>query len=247
MTTALNSLLIFFFAKHERRSASVHCARGAAQPTQHAWSLLGLLYSPYRHAQDLLDRNIYSSRLQQLQTAWNSNKTYTIRLHALSFQTTVRCSALAKTATVFFLLQVVLVLPAVITHILPALCLYGWILLAAYALWCLGREVFLGMLGAALAKRAASSIIQSDRDDVLIVFRHLSHLLSMILQRCIFIFIMQTLFNYAALFYIYGDGTNEDYFGIVSHEFRLRSQSYCFFNSLPTTAVRGTIMLLSWL
>ena len=247
-TTSITSLWIFFMTKKERRTAAAH--RAALQPhppRDLSWSLRNLYSLPYRHLMDLLDDSTFSSRLQQLRHAWRSDKVVVLKLGdglregGLRFR--VGCATLARFVTAFLAVQVLIVIPPLLSHLIPACALYGWIVLCGTALSLLSRWLMHSLILSRDAVMGPGIESNSGRDDIRVVLRDLSHLLTKILQRFAFIWMMQTLFNYAALWFA---DPSHDYFGVVSHEFDLRSQSYCFLFKLTNTRVRGTIMLLSW-
>lgn len=250
VSTSVISLWIFFTSKKERRTA-------AHQPRDLSWSLFNLAATPYRHLLDLLDESTFASRLQQLRHAWRSDKVVVLKFggelpEGGGYQISFGSATLARCVAVFLTAQVLIFLPPLLSHIIPAFFLYGWIVLCGAALLRLSSLLMHSMILSRNAVIGLSSGGPSHRgsDDIVVVLRHLSHLLSKILQRFVFLWMLQTTFIYAALWYARNkDADNTvNYFGVVLDEFALRSKSYCFFfEGLNKTRVRGTIMLLSWL
>jgi hypothetical protein len=131
---------------------------------------------------------------------------------------------------VFFLPLLLLVAPF-LTHILPAATLYLWtiylfvLLLINFKLVLLQSLKFFGM----------SAAYQSYHLELFVE----------VFFRFFFIFFCHTLYDLAAL--VYMDGLSpQAYIGALSQDWRLRSQSQCFFNDAPKTS-RGLVALFSWL
>jgi hypothetical protein len=197
---------------------------------------------PARHVSKLLDDTRFSSRLLQLKRAWQDDER-TVSWRVCSFEGQFKVSFLAKAITLFLSLLVVIMIPPFLTHIVPGVLLYGWILVVGLVVFQFSKFVFSTVVLPMFAFGGKVSNTQEARD-LRVVMRHVWHLLSKVLQRFVFIFLMQTLFNYSALYY----GGRDEYLVVVGHEFNLRSQSYCFFTKgMQETKLRGTLMLLSWL
>jgi ankyrin repeat protein len=257
VSTAINSIFVFFWTVKPLRNVAQGARREMAKSSvtnllasdrsgeeESSWEKLvrrswALWSHPAKRVRKLLDDERFSSRLLQLKRAWQDERALSWRIS--SFQGQVKVSFLARVITLFLAVQVVIMIPPFMTHILPGVLLYGWILLVALVLFQLAK-FFLRTAVLPMFAFGKVSNMQEARD-LRIVMRHVWHLLSKVLQRFVFIFLMQTLFNYSALYY-----DRDEYLKVVEHEFNLRSQSYCFFTKgIQETELSGTIMLLSWL
>jgi len=257
VSTAINSILVFFWtvkplrngagARRELAKSSVSNLVAVENSEEETWMKVGrrrvwaLWCYPARHVSKLLDDTRFSSRLLQLKRAWQDDgRTVSWRVGSLKGQ--LKVSFLARVVTLFLSFQVAIMIPPFLTHIVPGVLLYGWILVVGLVLFQFAKFVFSTVVLPMFAFGGKVSNTQEARD-LRVVMRHVWHLLSKVLQRFVFIFLIQTLFNYSALYY-----GRDEYLFVVGHEFNLRSQSYCFFTKgMQETKLRGTLMLLSWL
>jgi hypothetical protein len=133
---------------------------------------------------------------------------------------------------VFLALPFAVLLPPLLTHILPAAALYLWLVVCVIACLLLAMAVQSGELPLSIAPvRALSPTLRA----YFVAFG------TELVCRFVFIFVLQTTFNYAALFY--ADPTG--YTQVISTDLRLRSQTECFFQ-LSTHTSRGWALLLSF-
>ena len=268
VSTSTNSLLSFFLktkkksigqrghatqsitdsAKVERdytTSDSAAESSNASEPEKR--SMLDFLSSRYhKHLAwhfDPKQRDQFS-RSQQLVRAWFSKDEFKLPLME---SRTLKYSSIAKFTTFVFVSQLLFVVPPLITHILPGIGMYGLLLLAPFGILKLGRRMFCWTDEKRSKNASRRPVRQPLKNGLETAFEHTIYLLSRVFQRFVFIFVMQTLFNYMNVVYFPPPDLPSQYFGVIEYEFNLRSQTACFLTRLSDTQVRSTLMLLSWL
>jgi hypothetical protein len=137
---------------------------------------------------------------------------------------------------VFLALPFAVLLPPLLTHILPAVALYYWLVVCVLASLRLAMAVRSGELPLSFLDRLAPVRALSPKLRAYFVAFGTE-----LVGRFVFIFVVQTTFNYAALFY--ADPTG--YAQVISTDLRLRSQTQCFFQH-STESSRGWALLLSF-
>jgi len=123
---------------------------------------------------------------------------------------------------------ILLLLPPFLTHIFPAMVLYGWILLPLSTFSMLA----IMMCGGLLIKKE-NRIYRLGLSPNL--QRYFFRFVVEIFMRFLVVFLLQTLFNYSAIFYE-GISTGQKspslvYMEAFRRDYHLRSQSYCFFET----------------
>jgi len=135
------------------------------------------------------------------------------------------------------LAEVIIFLPAlfliapICTHVIPAFFVYSWLSLPVLGLGILSYVVSREKFHKGMSPLA----------------RYFLRLQNEIVSRFISIFLIQVLYNYAAILYSHElPLTGHDYLSIITFDYKIRTQSYCFFTTLDNNA-RSVIILLAWL
>jgi hypothetical protein len=137
---------------------------------------------------------------------------------------------------VWLALPFAVLLPPLLTHLLPAAALYLWLVVCVLACLRLAVAVRNGELPLSFLDRLAPIRALSPK-----LRAYFLAFGTELVGRFVFVFIVQTMFNYAALFYTDPTG----YTQVISTDLRLRSQTECFFQ-LSTRTSRGWALLLSF-
>jgi hypothetical protein len=122
--------------------------------------------------------------------------------------------------------------PPCFTHFLPAAILYGYFLIAGVVvMWGLNKI-----------------LSKSDFYDYFAVSEsEVTNLLKLeITLRLVVILFFQTYFNYMYLFYQYRSPSWGEYVGVITEEYRLRTQTYCAFESWDAD-LRSLLVFFSWM
>lgn len=113
-------------------------------------------------------------------------------------------------------LSILLILPALLTHVLPGLVMYCWVVLAvAVVVFFVGR----GLVRAVFCGRELDA--------------KMDYIWKEFIYRIITVFLIQTTFNYASLVYVQqGVLSAESYLRVIEREYALRSETECLINNL---------------
>jgi hypothetical protein len=157
------------------------------------------------------------------------------------------------------------------THIFPAAVLYCWVILAVVlavavsisVLTCFMAPTFAlgycaGLIGRVCDnttkdtnKVRRESIHVETADSLgshLYLWEYFAKVGAEILLRFSFVFFVQTLFCYATLVYVYPiPMTPQQYMGVITSDYHLRSQTLCFFNQIKSSGANGFLLIFSWL
>lgn len=132
-----------------------------------------------------------------------------------------------------------MMLPALLTHVLPGLILYIWIVIIVVII----GISFIGFLSLIYfgSMRAFTSEARKDIDRKSTVF--LQFFLQIFLQILLTLF-FQSLYNYAALFYSSNSG---EYLDVISREYHLRSQTFCYYQQKDLQDGRNFFVYFDWI
>lgn len=122
-------------------------------------------------------------------------------------------------------------LPVIITHMIPGLVMYCYVMLfIAFCIW-----VGVGIFGLSVQVLSCGIIFgMQDRYKTNSQF-------SLLMVRCLLIIVIQTSVNYAALFYEKNNATPQEYISVVSREFYLRSEYNCYFEEVFTSVKQAFV------
>lgn len=127
-----------------------------------------------------------------------------------------------------------LVLPAIITHIIPALVIYIWVFL------CVAAVILIPYGCGNLCLNALSGDHPA--------FYRFFGVTTEVVFRLICVAFFQTLFNYMYFFYgisLQSPISANEYMGVIRHEYNLRSQTYCSFQRVDASMKDG-LVFFSW-
>lgn len=142
-------------------------------------------------------------------------------------------------AEVLIFFPALFVLPPIVTHVIPGLFVFAWIslpvLLLAFLSYSCSREDF---------HRHLPSVVR--------YFLRLQYEVS---SRFVAIFLLQVLYNYSAILYSKSlPISSSDYIDVITFDYKIRTQSYCFFSSLwegvgktGEANARTIITFMAWL
>lgn len=145
---------------------------------------------------------------------------------------------------IVFGLCLIFALPALATHILPAMIVYFWVFLIA-------------LITVAVCSIAIEWVSRILYDDNIAVFevlleRHNSfkilYVLLLASWRLFMVYIFQTLYNYMYLFYAIDEVPvpANQYLGVIADEYSLRSQTACLFHHY-TDNIGNVLIFFNWL